>query len=69
MGAARQYEAQTVYELERDGDRLYCNSVACVSSLISKGWRLSDPAQLSILARELATRVAASTHAPSTHFR
>jgi hypothetical protein len=63
-----QLESQTVYALELAGRNLYCNSAFCVSTLIAKGWRLSNPRQLTILVQELATGRVVRKHDPSDHF-
>jgi hypothetical protein len=61
--------SRVVFALQHPGrNNVYCSSAPCVSTLLSQGWRLSDPAQLSALVRALATGRAPSTHSPSDHF-
>jgi len=62
-------EGSTVYALELAGRNVYCSSARCVSALSAQGWRLSNPAQLATLVRQLATGQAGPTHDPSDHFR
>jgi hypothetical protein len=60
---------RTVYALVCVGRaNVYCSSACCVSTLLARGWKLSDPGQLSALVRELATGRATPTHDPSDHF-
>lgn len=63
-----QLESQTVYALEHAGRNLHCNSACCVSTLMTKGWKLSDPRQLAMLVKELATGRVVWKHDPSDHF-
>lgn len=61
--------SRTVFALEHPGrTNVYCSSPPCVSTLLAQGWRLSDPGQLAVLVRKLATGRATSTHKPSDHF-
>jgi hypothetical protein len=64
-----EFQGRTVYALEMAGRNVYCGSARCVSALSTQGWRLSDPGQLAMLVRELATGRATSTHDPSDHFK
>jgi hypothetical protein len=64
-----QVEERVVYALEMGGRGVYCSSPACVQSLLSIGWKLSDPGQLTRLVKELASGSFRVTHAPEDHFR
>jgi hypothetical protein len=67
--SATRPSGRTVWALEFIGrNNVYCSSACCVSKLLAKGWRLSDPGQLATLVRELATGRAVPTHDPSDHF-
>jgi hypothetical protein len=43
-----------VYEVERDGRPVYCNSLAAGAVLLVMGWRPNDPNQMSRHQRALA---------------
>jgi hypothetical protein len=57
-----------VYVVELGERSAYCSSPHCIASLVKLGWRLSDPAQLTMLIQELATAPSRRTHEPSDHF-
>jgi len=42
-----------VFMIELDGETVACSSARCVQSLLSQGWRLSDPAQAEQLTQAL----------------
>jgi hypothetical protein len=46
-----QEEGRTVYELERDGRKIYCDSAVDVSWLLARGWTLSDSGHWAELVR------------------
>jgi hypothetical protein len=43
-----------VFVIELEGETVACSSARCVQSLLSQGWRLSDPAQADQLVQALA---------------
>jgi hypothetical protein len=58
---------RVVYALDQSGRSLYCNSPACVHTLMTMGWKLVDPQQLVVLVRQLAAGSPRPGHEPADH--
>ena len=58
---------EMVYSVEQGDRHVYCSSPRCIESLLRRGFRLSDTAQLQPLVRELSEAPGATTHDPSDH--
>jgi hypothetical protein len=56
-----------VYELERDGRRVYCNSYDVVSVLLATGWTMRDTDHWARLVQELAPGSPPATPSPADH--
>ena len=67
MATEVQAPCRTVFALQRGARTTYCNAPACVRALLQNGWKLSDPAQLSVLVRALAADSSPAPHHFSEH--